>query len=476
MAFDFPTSPTVGQKYPTSPIVGQPTYTWDGQKWTTQSIPVGGLTNTIYVSDTPPAGVAEKSLWWESDTGNLYVYYNDGTSFQWVVVCPQPDPAAISSAIAAVTYTAQTLTTPQRQQARQNIAAAPFDAESYLGLQINGSFEINQPFAGTGATVPNNGQVYFCDMWQAAASYGSGSFGAAQNALSNNPGFEWAGLLQCNPAPSSLAAGDYAFFQQPIEGYRCARLGWGYAGGGYPITVAFWVLCSRAGTANLAVRNRATNRVYVAPFTINNAATWEYKTITIPGDVTGTWIKTNDVGIYLSFCFRAGSTFTTVTPNTWSASSNFASPGISNFFQATNDGAWLTGVGVYPGNEAPSQARSMFATRHRDDDFRLCQRYYHRADEPTDVLIGQAYQTTHALIPWAHPVPMRQGPVWAGGGSFQMRSASASGVNVTAMAFNSSFPNYSEIDATVSGGGLVAGNAAGLLLGSGAYLAADARF
>jgi hypothetical protein len=32
-AFDFPTSPTVNQKYPQPPVVGQPVYTWDGEKW-----------------------------------------------------------------------------------------------------------------------------------------------------------------------------------------------------------------------------------------------------------------------------------------------------------------------------------------------------------------------------------------------------------------------------------------------------------
>jgi hypothetical protein len=35
MALDFPASPTNGQKYPASPVAGIPTYTWDGQKWTT---------------------------------------------------------------------------------------------------------------------------------------------------------------------------------------------------------------------------------------------------------------------------------------------------------------------------------------------------------------------------------------------------------------------------------------------------------
>jgi hypothetical protein len=43
------------------------------------------------------------------------------------------------------------------------------------------------------------------------------------------------------------------------------------------------------------------------------------------------------------------------------------------------------------------------------------------------------------------------------------------------MTFNSSFPSFSEIDATVASG-LVAGNATALLLLAGAFLQADARF
>lgn len=46
----------------------------------------GGGGTTVYVSDTPPAGAADSSLWWESDTGILYIRYNDGNSAQWVAV------------------------------------------------------------------------------------------------------------------------------------------------------------------------------------------------------------------------------------------------------------------------------------------------------------------------------------------------------------------------------------------------------
>ena len=38
----------------------------------------------VEISDAPPSSANEGDLWWESDTGRLKVYYNDGTSTQWV--------------------------------------------------------------------------------------------------------------------------------------------------------------------------------------------------------------------------------------------------------------------------------------------------------------------------------------------------------------------------------------------------------
>jgi hypothetical protein len=42
----------------------------------------------VTVGDSPPIGVGATNngeLWWESDTGDLYVYYDDGNSSQWVM-------------------------------------------------------------------------------------------------------------------------------------------------------------------------------------------------------------------------------------------------------------------------------------------------------------------------------------------------------------------------------------------------------
>lgn len=44
----------------------------------------GGGTAVIPVGTTPPGSPADNSLWWDSSSGSLRIYYNDGSSSQWV--------------------------------------------------------------------------------------------------------------------------------------------------------------------------------------------------------------------------------------------------------------------------------------------------------------------------------------------------------------------------------------------------------
>lgn len=40
----------------------------------------------VLVGDDPPAHPADNQLWWESDSGFLYLYYDDGNTKQWVQI------------------------------------------------------------------------------------------------------------------------------------------------------------------------------------------------------------------------------------------------------------------------------------------------------------------------------------------------------------------------------------------------------
>jgi len=54
----------------------------DGTVITVGSSAAGGA--SVVVSDTPPSSPSDNTLWWDSANGNLKIYYNDGTSSQWV--------------------------------------------------------------------------------------------------------------------------------------------------------------------------------------------------------------------------------------------------------------------------------------------------------------------------------------------------------------------------------------------------------
>jgi hypothetical protein len=77
-------------------------------------------------------------------------------------------------------------------------------------------------------------------------------------------------------------------FQQRIEGLNVADLGFGTANA-QAITLSFWVRSSLTGTFGGSLRNSAGDRSYPFTFTISSANTWEYETITIAGDTSGTW-------------------------------------------------------------------------------------------------------------------------------------------------------------------------------------------
>jgi hypothetical protein len=73
---DFPNSPSLGQQFLSGGMVWQ----WDGAKW----FAINNAANVV-ASAIPPANPQVGNLWWDVNGGQLYIWYNDGTSAQWVV-------------------------------------------------------------------------------------------------------------------------------------------------------------------------------------------------------------------------------------------------------------------------------------------------------------------------------------------------------------------------------------------------------
>lgn len=57
---------------------------YDGTTWS--EIGTGGGGGGLEVSDTAPASPTSGLLWYNSTNGKTYVYYEDGTSNQWVEI------------------------------------------------------------------------------------------------------------------------------------------------------------------------------------------------------------------------------------------------------------------------------------------------------------------------------------------------------------------------------------------------------
>ena len=62
---------------------------YDGTNWVVADDAVGSASGTnVTVSDTAPASPTAGDLWFKSDEGRLKIYYNDGSSSQWVDTSP----------------------------------------------------------------------------------------------------------------------------------------------------------------------------------------------------------------------------------------------------------------------------------------------------------------------------------------------------------------------------------------------------
>jgi hypothetical protein len=230
---------------------------------------------------------------------------------------------------------------------------------------INGDMRIDQR-----ATTTTTSAFYTVDRWSQSQS-GGGVVSWARSTVAP-AGFSNSLGGTVTTADSSIAGGDFYRLLQPIEGFNVADLNSGTASA-RPITVSFWVRSSVTGTYCVGFGNNNHNRGYAAEYSISAANTWEYKTVSLTLDQSGTWAADNTVGLYVYWDLGSGSNFNT-TANTWSASQNWKTS--SQVSWIANSGAtfYITGVQLEPGTVA-----TPFERRSYGQELALCQRYYEAA-------------------------------------------------------------------------------------------------
>jgi hypothetical protein len=277
-------------------------------------------------------------------------------------------------------------------------------ADSLQGFRnrvINGDMVIDQRNAGAAVTTSLGFAV---DRFQ-VANNSDGAFSAQQDS-SAPAGFVNSLKITTTTADGTLTTTQGMNVQQKIEGYNVADLGWGTANA-KTVTLSFWVRSSLTGTFGASLQNSTPDRSYPFSYSISSANTWEYKTVTIAGDTTGTWLNTNGVGLRIVFGLGVGPD-RSGTAGAWTGSSVFAPTGAVSVI-GTLSATWqITGVQLEAGSVATPFERRPFGA-----ELALCQRYYYKIQATgTSCLFGNALNASVAESRGMvfSKVPMRTAP------------------------------------------------------------------
>jgi hypothetical protein len=262
---------------------------------------------------------------------------------------------------------------------------------------INGDMRIAQ--RGTSAFTADN--TFPVDRINIAFAT-DGGFSAQQDS-SAPAGFINSVKWTTTTADADLGTTQRALVMHNIEGTNVADLGWGTANAS-AVTLSFWVRSSLTGTFGGSLANSDQNRSYPFTYTISAANTWEQKTITVPGDTTGTWVTGTGLGLRIRFSMGVGSSYRG-TAGAWAGSDFRGATGETNVMATLNATWFITGVQLEAGSVA-----TPFERRPYGMELGLCQRYYVQGVVNTGYLFGA--QSTTAATPVIEPLPveMRASP------------------------------------------------------------------
>jgi hypothetical protein len=306
--------------------------------------------------------------------------------------------AALNDEFKAIAYWPVSLIDTYRKAEADALLAARVGTTSSVSMRnriINGDMRIDQRNAG--ASVTPIALEYQIDRWRYFGSQASRiTMGQNQGGVTPPAGFtNYLGVT--SSSAYTLLASDFFGYQQFVEGFNVADLGWGTANA-QPVTVSFWVRSSLTGMFGGSIQNSATNRSHPFSYTIAAANTWEYKTVTIPGDTSGAWLTNNGRGLGLNFMFGVGSN-NSGTAGAWTSSDHRSVTGAVSVVGVNGATFYITGVQLEAGSVA-----SPFERRAYGQELALCQRYYHTNETTSYVAQSTAYNA------YVFPQKMRATP------------------------------------------------------------------
>lgn len=93
MALNFPSSPVNGQIY----TVGDQSWQYSAVTTSWNVVSQVQALGPVYIGSLPPTAPVEGDLWWNSNSGQLYIRYVDADGAQWVSATVNPPVTSLNS-------------------------------------------------------------------------------------------------------------------------------------------------------------------------------------------------------------------------------------------------------------------------------------------------------------------------------------------------------------------------------------------
>ena len=230
MAINFPDSPTNGDTFTANGVVY--TYNATAALWDTIEASI-----SVTVSDTAPTSPSDGDQWFNSTNGSLSIYYNDGTSSQWVGVSGPAGSDGAAGASGAPTSYANLAAFPSSGNTDGDLGFATDTKASYMwdgvawqrlsiGNQLGPRYTTTPTsslaLAADGATsditavaVDDSGfpVTYDWDAFSGATVYSASSLPPQLTGVS-----ESSGVFTLTPSTVEANAGDFSFRVKASDG------------------------------------------------------------------------------------------------------------------------------------------------------------------------------------------------------------------------------------------------------------------
>jgi hypothetical protein len=279
------------------------------------------------------------------------------------------------------------------------ISQVPFAGISnpvdFRNIVINGDMQIAQRSTSV-ASITSGNSYYTLDRFRVDIN-SLGTWTMSQSTdVPSGYGFSNSLKMDCTTADASPAAGDVLLVQTQFEGQNLQYLKKGTANA-LPLTLSFWVKSTKTGTFVCNLVDNTNARLNAQSYTVSVSNTWEFKTVTFPGDTTGAFANTNASALSLCFWLGAGTDFTSGTlQTTWASTVNTnRTVGQVNIADSTSNDFLITGVQLEAGTSATD-----FEFLPYDVDLGRCERYYQTLQyvDSSAISIGACTGSNKAVV------------------------------------------------------------------------------